>query len=132
MMPKALMMFSFSEKPKVIVATIRLTVAGPNCGRMIGNIRNFSTTLPSGRISANGALTIAVIFVLVGSAVLYFSLPLMALILTWVTLFFYNVVYTPLKKVTAFAVIPGSMVGALPPMIGWAGAGGSLNSESRR
>ena len=53
----------------------------------------------------------------------------MALILSWATLFSYNLIYTPLKKVTAFAVIPGSMVGALPPMIGWAGAGGNLSSE---
>jgi len=85
--------------------------------------------IPSGKISINGALTIAIIFALIGSAVLYISNPIIALILSWITLFFYNAVYTPLKKVTAFAVIPGSMVGALPPMIGWSGAGGSLTSE---
>lgn len=85
--------------------------------------------LPSGRISPNGALKVAIAFGVLGSVVLYFTNPIMALVLSWATLFFYNVVYTPLKKVTAFAVIPGSMVGALPPMIGWAGAGGNLSSE---
>ena len=85
--------------------------------------------IPSGKISANGALMIAIVFAVIGSIVLYFTNPIMALVLSWVTLFFYNAVYTPLKKVSAFAVIPGSMVGALPPMIGWAGAGGNLTSE---
>lgn len=85
--------------------------------------------LPTGRINAIGAFAVAVAFAVLGSAVLIFTNPLVALILSWATLFFYNIVYTPLKRVTAFAVIPGSMVGALPPLIGWAGAGGSLSSE---
>lgn len=85
--------------------------------------------IPSGRISASNALGIAIGFAIGGSLILYFTNPVMALVLSWLTLLFYNLVYTPLKKVTAFAVIPGSMVGALPPMIGWAGAGGNLGSE---
>ncbi|WP_163322266.1 protoheme IX farnesyltransferase [Draconibacterium mangrovi] len=85
--------------------------------------------LPSGKISPQNALLVAIAFAFVGSIVLIISNPPMALALSWLTLFFYNGVYTPLKKVSAFAVIPGSMVGAIPPMIGWAGAGGSLSSE---
>ncbi|WP_319482499.1 protoheme IX farnesyltransferase [uncultured Draconibacterium sp.] len=85
--------------------------------------------LPSGRISPKNALLVAIGFAVLGSVILIFSNPPMALLLSWLTLFFYNGVYTPLKKVSAFAVIPGSMVGAIPPMIGWAGAGGSLTSE---
>lgn len=85
--------------------------------------------IPSGRISVAGGLLIALFYVAAGSVVLYFSNPPIALGLSWTTLFFYNLVYTPLKKVTAFAVIPGSMVGALPPLIGWTAAGGNITSE---
>ena len=85
--------------------------------------------IPSGKISRNGALMVALGFAFAGSAILILTNPVIALILSWVTLIFYNLVYTPLKRITAFAVIPGSMVGALPPMIGWSGAGGSLTSE---
>jgi heme o synthase len=91
--------------------------------------RTKNRPIPSGKISRNGALAVAVGFAAVGSVILILTNPVMALILSWVTLFSYNLVYTPLKKVTAFAVIPGSMVGALPPLIGWAGAGGNLTSE---
>lgn len=85
--------------------------------------------IPSGRISANSAFAVAASFAVIGSVILILSNPVIGLILSWVTLFFYNIVYTPLKKITAFAVIPGSFVGALPPMIGWAAGGGSLTSE---
>ena len=91
--------------------------------------RTKNRPIPSGKISRKGAFAVVVGFAVVGSVILYLSNPVAALILSWVTLFSYNLVYTPLKKVTAFAVIPGSMVGALPPMIGWTGAGGSLTSE---
>lgn len=92
--------------------------------------RTKNRPIPAGKISANSAFGVAVAFAVLGSAVLIFSNPLIALVLSWVTLCFYNAVYAPLKKLTAFAVIPGSFVGALPPLIGWAAAGGSLLSET--
>ncbi len=91
--------------------------------------RTKNRPIPSGKISAKSGFIIALAFAVSGSLILWVSNPPMALILSWATLFFYNLVYTPLKKISAFAVIPGSMVGALPPMIGWTAAGGSLTSE---
>lgn len=90
--------------------------------------RTQNRPIPSGRISATGAFLIAVSLAVIGTLFLLLWSNHMALLISWVTLIFYNLVYTPLKRITAFAVLPGSMVGALPPLIGWAGAGGRLDS----
>jgi heme o synthase len=82
--------------------------------------------IPSGKISKTTAWFLAAGLAICGFPLLWFFCGLLPAGLALFTLLWYNAVYTPLKKITAFAVIPGSLVGALPPVIGWTAAGGDL------
>ena len=88
--------------------------------------RTKNRPIPSGKISSQDALNLAMFLVLTGSTLLYLGGGILALGLGILNLVWYNGIYTPLKKINAFAIIPGSMVGAIPPAIGWVAAGGSL------
>ncbi|MGC9341309.1 MAG: protoheme IX farnesyltransferase [Bacteroidales bacterium] len=88
--------------------------------------RTKSRPIPTGSVNRNQALLFVLISFLAGSFLVYLSGNLMAVLLGVFTLIWYNGIYTPLKKITAFAVIPGSLTGAIPPVIGWTAAGGSF------
>jgi heme o synthase len=88
--------------------------------------RTKNRPIPSGQISPNRALLIGVTEILAGSILLYFGSDLTGLMLGLLALMWYNLVYTNLKKVTRHAVIPGSLIGSIPPLVGWVSAGGSL------
>jgi protoheme IX farnesyltransferase len=59
-----------------------------------------------------------------GSGVLWHWHNSLAVFIGWIAVAWYNLVYTYLKRVSAFAVVPGALIGALPPVIGWTAAGG--------
>ena len=88
--------------------------------------RTKNRPIPSGRISAKGALLFALILTVAGSWMLNESAGPVAMQLGLLALLWYNAIYTPLKKKTAFAVIPGAVIGAIPPLVGWVAGGGSL------
>jgi protoheme IX farnesyltransferase len=89
--------------------------------------RTKNRPVPSGRISRIQAFIVALFFLLFGSIALYIGAPdYLSLLLGWITVFWYNIIYTYLKRISAFAVVPGSIVGALPPMIGWTASGGYI------
>ncbi len=88
--------------------------------------RTRNRPIPSGRISANGALLFAFVLTFAGSYMLYESSGMLAMQLGLLALIWYNAIYTPLKRITAFAVIPGAVIGAIPPLVGWVAGGGSL------
>ena len=82
--------------------------------------------IPSGRISPENVLKISIMLILSGSLILILWTNLLALGLGLLNLIWYNFIYTLLKRKSPFAIVPGSLVGAIPPAIGWAAAGGSL------
>ncbi|HNQ83656.1 MAG TPA: heme o synthase [Bacteroidales bacterium] len=82
--------------------------------------------IPSGRISPGAALAFAFLMSMAGSGLLYIGSGILAMQLGILALIWYNVIYTPLKKKSAFAVVPGAVIGAIPPLVGWVAAGGSL------
>jgi len=88
--------------------------------------RTMKRPVPSGKISTELALFYALLFALSGGVVLLFDGGLLTALLGVLALFWYNAIYTPLKKRSAFAVVPGSVIGAIPPVVGWVSAGGEL------
>ncbi len=82
--------------------------------------------IPSGRIERSSTLLIAAGLLIIGSALLLLTTNFTAFAVGIFTFLWYNGVYTPLKRKSAFAIIPGALVGALPPVAGWAAGGGSL------
>lgn len=85
--------------------------------------------IPSGKISLWGAIGVASVYFLLGTLLLISFFQPIVFLTSFLTLLSYNAIYTPLKKVTAFAVVPGSLVGALPPFIGWFAGGGVFADE---
>jgi len=82
--------------------------------------------IPSGLISPTEGLAAGLALALGGFAVLAgWSGPVPAL-LGLAAFILYVAIYTPLKRRSAFAWLPGALIGAIPPAIGWTAAGGSI------
>ena len=82
--------------------------------------------IPSKKILPMKALILSFSLILSGALVLFFGTNGMAFGLGAFAVFWYHLIYTPLKRKTPFAVIPGALIGAIPPMIGWVSGGGHL------
>jgi len=91
--------------------------------------RTKNRPLPTGRMSVNVALTIAIILTISGIAVLYSINPKTALFGA-ISIFLYTSVYTPLKPVTPLAVFVGAIPGAIPFMLGWVAATDQFGIEA--
>jgi protoheme IX farnesyltransferase len=92
-------------------------------GRMVRTKRR---PIPSGRISPGTVLALAAALIVAANLLVYMQLGYLGLLLFLFVPLWYNGVYTHLKRHSAFAVVPGGLLGVIPPAIGWLAAGRSL------
>lgn len=92
--------------------------------------RTANRPLPAGRVPPGEALSFGISLTIGGMVYLLAALPTpAAAIAAGFTFVLYVFVYTPLKRVTTWNTVVGAIPGALPPVIGWAAARGSVNAE---
>ncbi|MCR4418467.1 MAG: heme o synthase [Ignavibacteria bacterium] len=86
--------------------------------------RTRNRPIPSGKVNSKIALALGILFALGGFIILYIGFNLTSALFGLLALVWYNLIYTPLKRKFALAVVPGSLIGSIPPIIGWTAAGG--------
>ena len=84
--------------------------------------------IPTGRISPSEALVFGLTAGVVGLTWLALRVNALTSILGAVTLLSYVGMYTPLKRWSGLSTVIGAIPGALPPVLGWTAAGGSLDA----
>ena len=111
-----------------------LVVAGANAFNMVweresdklmARTRNRPTA--TGRLSPAQANTFGAITAIVGLGLLAWQCNWTSFFLALFALTSYVLVYTPLKKRTPLALVIGAIPGAVPPLLGWTCATGTLD-----
>jgi protoheme IX farnesyltransferase len=82
--------------------------------------------LPTGALSVRQAGLIVTVLIVAGIALLALTGNVATIVLGVLAVLLYNLLYTPLKRVTPWAPVIGAVVGAFAPAIGWTGVGGAV------
>lgn len=90
--------------------------------------RTQNRPLPAGKLSVTESLIFSIGMGAVGLICLW-QINFLSSVLGLLALFLYAAIYTPLKRVTSFAVFVGAFPGAIPPMLGWVAATGTFGIE---
>ncbi len=86
--------------------------------------------LPAERMSPETALWFGAVSASVGILYLAVMVNWLTACIGAATLLTYNLIYTPMKRFTWLNTIVGAVPGALPPVMGWTAARGTLSPES--
>lgn len=89
-------------------------------------VRTRNRPLPAGRMAAGHALAFGTILCVTGTAYLAVIVNPLTAALGAATILSYVGLYTPLKRVSSLCTLVGAVPGALPPVMGWAAARGTL------
>jgi protoheme IX farnesyltransferase len=90
--------------------------------------RTRTRPIPGGRLSARDALLIGLLLSVAGVVFLAVAVNTLSAFLAALTVALYLFAYTPLKKVSTANTLVGAIPGAIPPLIGWVAARGTLDA----
>ena len=92
--------------------------------------RTADRPLPEGRLAPAAVLFFGLICGTTAVIQLAVCVNILTAGLTLFSLVAYVALYTPLKPRTSFGTVVGAISGALPPVLGWTAAGGSLDASA--
>lgn len=84
--------------------------------------------LPAGRLEPSHAFWVSLALAVAGTAVLYLGTNALTAGLNVVTVALYVLVYTPLKTRSSLCTLVGAIVGAIPPIMGYTAATGTIGA----
>jgi protoheme IX farnesyltransferase len=90
--------------------------------------RTMKRPLPDGRLEPKIALWLGVVLGLTSVPLLTFGVNALTGLLGAIALVSYVAIYTPMKRASSVALLIGAVPGALPPLMGWTAATGSLDA----
>ena len=90
-------------------------------------VRTADRPVPGGRVRPAEVLAVGLLLMFAGVGWLFVAVNTLTAILAFATLALYVAAYTPLKRVSSLCTVVGAVSGAMPPVLGWTAAGGSLN-----
>lgn len=86
--------------------------------------------IPVAKMTGKEGLIMSSILLMIGLLILWLEgmehYGFITFYLGILAILFYNAIYTPLKRITPYAALPGAFIGAIPPAIGWTFAGGEI------
>jgi heme o synthase len=86
--------------------------------------------IPSGRVSSREAFVFGLLLSVAGGLFLALTVNRLSSLLAVSTLLSYLLIYTPLKRYTPLCTLLGAFPGAMPTLIGWAGASNAVNLQA--
>lgn len=89
--------------------------------------RTMTRPLPQGRLAPEVALAVGLLLSAVSVPLLLFVVNAVTGLLAAVALLSYVLLYTPMKRRSPFALLVGAVPGAIPPLMGWSAARGTLD-----
>jgi protoheme IX farnesyltransferase len=92
--------------------------------------RTASRPLPSGQLNPREAFWFGLSLIVIGTLYLALATNALATLLGILTSVTYLCIYTPLKRRTTLATMIGAFPGAVPPLIGWAAARGTVTVDA--